>query len=66
MCQEQENSCAICGKEEPARRYKTFNVDHCHHTGKVRGLLCRQCNMALGGFNDDIGLLEKAILYLKK
>ncbi len=40
-------------------------VDHCHVTGKVRGLLCRKCNAAIGSLNDDPILLERAINYLK-
>ena len=54
--------CAICAKppaEPPV-------VDHCHGTGKVRGLLCRNCNSGLGLFGDDHGLLAAAIAYLKK
>lgn len=39
-------------------------IDHCHKTGKIRGILCSRCNTALGGFNDDIKLLDKAINYL--
>ena len=41
-------------------------IDHCHTTNKVRGLLCRTCNVAIGYLNDDIALLESAINYLKK
>lgn len=41
-------------------------IDHDHETGQVRGLLCKQCNMALGGFRDSIESLEAAITYLKK
>jgi len=41
-----------------------FAVDHCHQTGKIRGLLCFKCNMRLGYFNDDIALLKKALRYM--
>jgi len=54
----QGGRCAICG--EKAR----LVVDHCHTSGRVRGLLCRRCNVALGGFGDDVGLLRRAVQYL--
>jgi hypothetical protein len=41
-------------------------VDHCHTTGKIRGLLCSKCNPALGAFNDNIEILNSAIKYLKE
>lgn len=43
-----------------------FNVDHCHSTGKVRGILCSKCNIGLGMFKDNIASLETAIEYLKQ
>jgi len=56
----QNNSCKICNKV-----LKKIYIDHCHITNKVRGLLCCGCNTALGKFNDDPTLLQKAISYLK-
>lgn len=56
----QNGMCAIC--ENPG----SLCIDHCHKTGNVRGLLCRQCNTALGMSRDRIDLLEKMIVYLKK
>lgn len=61
MLVDQNNSCAICKKEigwEAA-------VDHCHTTGKIRGLLCRKCNLGLGAFKDNIETIRKAIKYVK-
>lgn len=55
----QGGECAIC-KEHT----ETFHVDHCHETGKVRGLLCRACNIGLGHFRDNIVLLRQAAEYL--
>ena len=63
---EQNNCCAICGTSEPGGKHDAFNVDHCHDTGKVRGLLCKSCNIALGEFKDDVDTLQKAVVYLKK
>lgn len=61
MIEAQRGACGICGRTDVER----FSVDHCHKTGKVRGLLCSPCNGALGSFKDDIGTLEAAIKYLK-
>ena len=59
--------CAICKRppEAPPRGGNpVFHVDHNHVTGEVRGLLCSNCNMALGLFGDDISRLQRAITYL--
>ena len=40
-------------------------VDHCHTTGKVRGLLCTRCNNTLGGLKDSVDLAKKMIVYLE-
>jgi len=65
----QNNRCAICDKEFNAANVKgshpaNCNVDHCHSTGAVRGLLCNECNLGLGKFKDDISLLQAAVSYL--
>jgi hypothetical protein len=52
--------CPLCGK----RSTKTLCVDHCHETGTIRGLLCRQCNFALGCFTDSQAAMMAAIAYL--
>ena len=57
----QAGACMICGKIPD----DTLVVDHCHETGKVRGLLCRVHNAALGAFEDDPMMLLNAIEYLK-
>lgn len=63
MLQEQDHKCLICGAEHTEEKY--LHVDHCHTTGKVRGLLCGKCNTGLGLFNEDENLFDKATRYLK-
>lgn len=61
MYSAQEGRCRICGIYQDL-----LNIDHCHSTNKVRGLLCFACNTALGAFKDNSGILGRAILYLKE
>lgn len=64
---EQKYKCAICKTNENTHSVNNrFYVDHCHLTNKVRGLLCHNCNIALGGFKDSVVNMKNAILYLKK
>lgn len=56
-------ACAICGHTTVSERMFPM-VDHCHSTGKVRGILCSNCNMGLGKFKDSQELLTRAIAYL--
>jgi hypothetical protein len=58
---EQGGACAICGQTSN----ETLCVDHCHQTGKVRGLLCRRCNGGLGCYGDNPLFMSKAVAYLK-
>jgi len=66
----QDGKCAICGAREGHRsrygRVCRLAVDHDHRTGKVRGLLCNNCNRGLGRFKDSIENLEAAVRYLKR
>ena len=66
MIAEQNNQCAICNATEPGGRHNRgyFVVDHCHTTGKVRKLLCHNCNTALGLVGDNVDTLHKMINYL--
>lgn len=65
--EEQGGTCAICGTSEVQRKGHThFHIDHCHGTGKVRGLLCDLCNRGLGYFKDNRELLRTAALYLEE
>ena len=61
--------CAICGKPEKSLRNGkpiSLAVDHNHTTGKVRDLLCRNCNVILGFVGEDIDILLKAAAYIKR
>ena len=60
----QNGRCAICFTDKFSSKQQYFHIDHCHKTGKVRGLLCLQCNAALGYFKDSKENLERAIKYL--
>jgi Autographiviridae endonuclease VII len=74
LLNQQGHACAIC--KSPFVTMKVtrksglehtragWNVDHCHDSGKVRGLLCIRCNVGLGSFQDDAIRLSNAIDYL--
>lgn len=64
LISQQNGLCAVCFKEPNGNR-KILCIDHDHDTGKIRGLLCHKCNSAIGLFNDNIVLIEKALIYLK-
>jgi hypothetical protein len=55
--------CAICFTSDPSPQ-DHFCVDHCHETGAIRGLLCRNCNLTLGHARDNEQFLFNAITYL--
>lgn len=63
MLEAQGYTCAICRKSDEVEG-RRLAIDHCHTTGKIRGLLCGKCNRGLGLFNDKEELLEEAIKYL--
>lgn len=69
LYKKQNGVCAICQCPETAKhkngKTKRLAVDHCHKTGKVRGLLCVRCNMGIGVFKDSTNLLILAIKYIK-
>jgi hypothetical protein len=67
----QNNACLICkaqegSKEASPKHGGKLYIDHCHATGRVRGLLCHLCNQGLGLFRDNPEFLENAIYYLNK
>lgn len=68
---EQNNKCAICKLPESrilskSGKISDLAVDHCHKTGKVRGLLCGDCNTALGLLKDNLITINNAIAYLTR
>ncbi len=63
MLAEQNNVCCICGLID--RKYR-LAVDHCHKTGKIRGLLCSNCNQGIGHLKDNPALLRKAADYVER
>jgi hypothetical protein len=63
--QEQSHKCAVCGIDETELTSK-LHVDHNHTTGKIRDLLCTNCNTGIGMFKENIDNLAKAISYLEK
>jgi hypothetical protein len=71
MNEAQKGLCAICGKPPKGKRRNQYMawqsalvVDHCHETGRVRGLLCTPCNRAIG-FMDNADWLRGALRYLQ-
>jgi gluconate kinase len=71
MVNKQNNLCAICNQPEKTfdqriKMLRRLAIDHNHTTGKVRGLLCLECNSGIGKLKDSIELLTKAINYLKE
>jgi len=60
----QNSKCGICFKPFDPERNNLKHLDHCHATGKVRGLLCNKCNVSLGHMEDSIERLEMCIKYI--
>jgi hypothetical protein len=67
MHAEQDGRCANpgCRTDRPGKTRPRFDVDHDHSTGKVRGLLCVSCNLAIGLLGEDLQRLLGAIAYLE-
>lgn len=69
MWEHQKGVCAICDQRETKKdrfgNIQVLSVDHCHSTGKVRGLLCHRCNHALGLFKENVPALCRASEYLQ-
>ena len=69
MLKQQGGVCAICRNKETKKvnnKTTKLSLDHDWETGKIRGLLCKDCNVTLGNLKDDISLFYKCIEYLKQ
>ena len=62
LLEKQNEKCKICNSE--CSTGKSLAVDHNHETGKIRGLLCKNCNTSIGLLKENISVLENAIIYL--
>lgn len=62
LWEEQDGRCLIC--ERKFTRLRPAHIDHEHATGKVRGLLCGNCNQSIGWLHEDAGWLRRAAHYL--
>ncbi len=68
MLKKQNDMCSICGEKEIVVTERVLNklsIDHDHTTGQIRGLLCGNCNRAIGMFQENIDILASAISYLQ-
>jgi Recombination endonuclease VII len=70
MLKKQNGLCAICRNpstrvDARSKKIQRLNIDHCHTTRKVRGLLCSKCNHGIGLFGDNILLFESCIRYIQ-
>jgi hypothetical protein len=61
----QDGVCATCGSPDPGVKHDHLHVDHCHETGRVRGLLCRRCNSVIGYVHDNPDTLRRMADYLE-
>lgn len=65
MLEAQGGGCAVCETDDPGTGLRHFHIDHCHTTGRVRGLLCSLCNRALGMLAEDAGRCEAMAAYIR-
>jgi len=65
LLQLQNYRCMVCETMHEESYRKRLSVDHCHATGQVRGLLCRNCNLALGFARDNPDILKRLAIYVE-
>ena len=70
MAEQQVFKCAVCNDKETTKNnkgaVKRLSVDHCHTTGRIRGLLCHNCNVALGLLNENTNTIKNLYKYIVK
>lgn len=71
LYKKQDGRCAVCKRPERSvdrweGKIRRLQVDHCHETGRVRGLLCYRCNVLIGGLGDTVEAIERVLVYLKR
>ncbi len=67
LLKSQGGKCGVCGCISGGGKHKGhLHVDHCHATGRIRGLLCYQCNTALGKLGDDLAGVLRFVSYLRR
>lgn len=64
MAASQGGKCALCARPDGTGKRGALHVDHCHKTGRIRGLLCARCNQAIGLLGDDVERIRRAAEYL--
>lgn len=65
LLNKQDNKCALCTKSLAGVPRRESPIDHCHETGRIRGILCMQCNVGLGLLGDNEEGLLRALKYLR-
>lgn len=65
LFESQNFCCAVCGSPDPKTKHG-WQTDHCHATGKVRGILCYGCNTAAGAMRDDATAIKKLASYIER
>lgn len=66
MLKQQDHGCACCGRKDSEEPKNVLNIDHNHHTGKLRELLCFRCNTTIGLTDENEDRLLAIINYLRK
>lgn len=66
MSAAQGGRCKVCGElPTVVGKKRALHVDHCHKSGKIRGLLCHQCNVSIGLLKDDPAIIRSLLLYVE-
>lgn len=66
ISESQGHKCALCFFPAEKMRHKALCVDHCHETGRVRGLLCHPCNTLLGRVGDNVAGVSRMLEYVSR